>query len=398
MKKADLLPFDHAFEIALKNIPQCTSERIPLLETAGRVLAADIRSDVNMPPLDLSAMDGYACRSQDRDRALTVIETIAAGSVPKKKVTAGTCSRIMTGAPVPGGADIVVMFEDTVYDENTETVTLARKRANRNIRKRAEDVTKGDRVLCKGTRITAPHIAVLSSVGKATVRVVKKAKVGIIATGDELVEPSIQPHAGQIRNSNSYQLSAQVRDAGADPIYFGIAKDNPTSLDRAVKNALSKCDVLLLSGGVSMGDFDFVPKILKQNGIRLIFEKIAVKPGKPTVFGIAGKKRLFGMPGNPVSTFVIFEILVRPFLSRMSGCSNEKPNLRLKLARDITRKKADRQEFRPVRFSEDGSILPLPYHGSAHIHAYSLADGIVSIPTGITTLKAGTTVQTMMLR
>ena len=398
MKKKSPLTFNHAFDTVLKTAPLCTSERIPLIEAAGRVLAADIRSDVNMPPMDLSTMDGYACRSQDRDRTLTVIETIAAGTVPAKTVTAGTCSRIMTGAPVPRGADTVVMFEDTVFDNKKETVTIVNNQENRNIRFHAEDVCKGDIVLQKGALIEAPHIAILSSVGKSLVRVTKKPRVGIIATGDELVEPNVRPRMGQIRNSNSYQLFAQVKQCGAEPIYFGIVKDDPTSLDKALKKALPKCEVLLLSGGVSMGDFDFVPQILKQNGITLQFEKIAIKPGKPTVYGTAGKKRLFGMPGNPVSTFVIFEILVKPFLYKMMGYSFKRMNIRLTCAKDITRKNADRQEFRPIFISADGMVEPFEYHGSAHIHAYTYADGIISIPADQKIIRAGTTIEVILLR
>ena len=193
-------------------------------------------------------------------------------------------------------------------------------------------------------------------------------------------------------------MIAQVQNAGALPLYFGIVKDDPASLDRAIKKALQKCDVLLISGGVSMGDFDFIPGILKRNGVTLMFEKIAIKPGKPTVFGIAGRKRLFGMPGNPVSTYVIFEILVKPFLYKMAGCTRSLLSIRLPLAKSIKRKNAGRQEFRPVSISASRTVVPLQYHGSAHIHAYAAADGMISIPAGIPKLDAGTTVEVLFLR
>jgi len=378
--------------------PRLKSERVSLFEAVGRILADDIHSDVNMPPSDLSAMDGYACRVQDSTKEMIVIETIAAGAVPKKNVTPGTCSRIMTGAPVPKGADTVIMFEDTVFNEQKGTISVVKTAKKSNIRYHAEDVGKGDKVLDKGTRIEASHIAVLSSVGKATVRVAKMPVVGIIATGDELVEPDKKPGKGKIRNSNSYQLHAQIQSACAIPVYCGIAKDTPESLDAILKASLPKCDVLLLSGGVSMGDFDYVPTVLKANGIKLIFEKVAVKPGKPTVLGTTGKKCLFGLPGNPVSTFVLFEVLVKPFLSRMTGSHSLQPILRLPLAQEISRRKPDRQEFRPVSLTPDSKVVPVRYHGSAHIHAYTKADGIISIPRGQKSLNAGTVVEVQLIR
>jgi molybdopterin molybdotransferase len=392
-----MILFEKAYETVLAHARLLRSERVLLAHTQGRVLAADIVSDIDMPPCDNSAMDGCACRAVDRDSPLTVIETIPAGAMPRKTVGPNQCSRIMTGAPLPKGADIVVMFEDTLIDRKTGRVKVTALRKNDHIRRRAEDVRKGSVVLHKSTLIRAPHLAVLAAVGKAFVSVYRRPVVGIIATGDELVEPGVKPRRGQIRNSNGPQLCAQVHGAGCVPVYFGIAKDDPAVLDRVIKKALQKCDVILLSGGVSMGDFDFVPGVLRKNRIKLLFEKIAVKPGKPTVFGIAGIKRLFGMPGNPVSTFVIFETLVRPFLYRMMGHDSSGTVVRARLGSDLATKKASRMEFRPVRFDADGTVMLPEYHGSAHILAYTQADGIVAIQAGVEKIGAGEMVEVRVL-
>ncbi len=398
MNKTFQITINEALKTVEASVPAPVSEYVPLYDAFGRVLASDIHCDVALPPCDLSAMDGFACREADRDMPLTVIETVAAGSIPQKKVTAGTCSRIMTGAPVPEGADCVVMFEDTHTDVSGHTITIVNKRNNRNIRFRAEDVGKGDTVLKKGALIGAPHMAILAATGKSAVRVVKRLRVGIIATGDELVEPDKKPLRGQIRNTNSCQLFAQTLRAGALPHYAGIVRDNPDDLDQALRNVLPGCDVLLLSGGVSMGDFDFVPEVFRRNGIRLLFEKIAVKPGKPTVFGTTGKKALFGMPGNPVSAFVIFELLVGPFLRKSSGTTMSPLRARVALEERVHRKKTGRHEFIPVAFTERGTVRPLPFHGSAHIHAFADADGIIGIPAGEASIDAGSSVDVIVVR
>jgi molybdopterin molybdotransferase len=393
MKSSSPVSFDSALATVLSRAPAMPMQRIPLAEAPGRVLGADIASDIDMPPVNVSAMDGFACRNDDLERPLAVIETIAAGAMPRKTVGPGQCSRIMTGAPLPQGADAVVMFEDTAFDVQSGVMTVTAVRKNRNIRYRAEDVRKGEVVMRKGALLGAPHLAVLASVGRALVPVFRQPRVGVIATGDELVEPRVKPGHGKIRNSNGPQLCAQVRDAGCVPVYFGIVKDDPTALDRVIKKALRQCDVILLSGGVSMGDFDFVPGVLRKNRIKLLFEKIAVKPGKPTIFGIAGTKRLFGMPGNPVSTFVIFEMLVKPFLYRMMGHDFSRITLRAPLATDLIVKGASRTEFRPVRFDDDGGVLLPEYHGSAHIHAYTQAQGMVAVPAGVERIGKGEMVE-----
>jgi molybdopterin molybdotransferase len=324
-----------------------------------------------------------------------VIETIAAGSTPKRTIHAGECSRIMTGAPLPKGADIVVMFEDTRVEGNIVYVIQLRQKSN--IRGRGEEMKKGSVALRKGTLCSPAELAVLASCGKSAVEVYRRPRVGIIATGDELVEPSVKPGPGHIRNSNGIQLCAQVTRAGCLARYFGIARDTEGAVEKLIRKALKTMDVVILSGGVSAGDFDVVPDVLRRCGARLLFEKVAIKPGKPTVFGIAEDSFVFGLPGNPVSTFVIFELLVRPFLMKLCGREYTPKKIRLPLHEKIVRKNAGRLEFIPARITKDGFVERIEYHGSAHIHAFTQADGIVAVPEGVVCVESGTKVDVAML-
>ncbi len=390
-----MVSFEKAMEIVMHAVRQCDSEIVGLEHSTGRVLARDIVSDVFIPPADMSAMDGYACKFSDRSMPLKIVETIAAGAVPNVSIENGMCSRIMTGAMVPSGADCVVMFEHS--SETDGIVTVTKMTNNKNIRYKAEDTNAGDVLLSKGTRITAATCAVLAAAGYKNVPVVKSPRIGIIATGNELVEPETIPDGALIRNSNSYQLYAQALRCGCKPEYFGIAKDTKSSTQNVIEKAMSESDVILVSGGVSAGDFDCVPDTLKECGFNLLIENIAIKPGKPTVFGTNGKQFVFGMPGNPVSTFVLFEILVRPFLMRMMGNYDAPVFVTVPLANDIKKKKGDRKEIVPVRFTSEGLAEVVNYHGSAHINAYSNAHAFLWLNEDIDAVEKGTMVSVQLI-
>lgn len=376
-----MISLEKALEIALKCATKMKTESMPLLHLNGRVLAADIFSDVDMPPFDKSAMDGYACRRMDLDMPLRIIETIPAGHTPTKQICAGECAKIMTGAMVPEGADYVIMLEHTKEENGYVHVTLISDLSN--ICRKAEDIQKGQLVLKCGTVISPKEMAVLASVGSQSVPVASQPVVGIIATGRELVEPDRTPSLAQIRNSNSYQLWAQTERAGCIPRYFGIVPDDPDEIARCIKDAVQSCDVILLSGGVSMGDYDFVPYVLRQSHAELKFDKIAVKPGRPTIFGIIENRFFFGLPGNPVSTFVLFEILVKPFLFKLMGCDCRANQFHARLSQDFTRNKIDRSEFIPVFLDWNGYANFIDYHGSANINALINANGILMVPQGV---------------
>ncbi|MEI7663368.1 MAG: gephyrin-like molybdotransferase Glp [Bacteroidota bacterium] len=380
-------------------------ERVSLSSCAGRVLAEDIFSDMDMPPFDKSAVDGYACRMEDlqlnlspgnaglntndshRTEALQVIETIPAGKIPSKRIGPFECVKIMTGAMVPGGADCVVMVEDS-EEAGGNRVVFTRFVSAKNICFRGEDIRSGDLVLEKGTKITSAHVAVLASVGAVTPLVAKLPVVGIISTGDELVEPACIPRMAQIRNSNGWQLESQVKEVPAHPSYLGIAPDNGPELRKIIDYALANNDVVLLSGGVSMGEFDHVPGILRDAGVEILFEKVAIQPGKPTVFGRKGDKYIFGLPGNPVSSFILFEIMVRPLLLGMMGHHDPPPELVLPMGTAFSRRKSDRKTMLPV-LMKNGTVFPVEYHGSAHINAFTKANGILIIEIGTTSLNKG---------
>ena len=397
------LNFEKAYEIVIGSARRLGAERVAISDNGAlnRVLAEAVVSDIDMPPFNKSTMDGFACRRADLANELAITETIPAGSLPTKAIGPGQCARIMTGAVVPEGADCVIMVE---YTENSgdNKIRFTGEHTADNICLKAEDIKKGDVVLQPGQIIKAQHIAVLASCGCVKPLVSLQPRVGIIATGDELVEPDKQPAACQIRNSNGFQLTAQAAGTGVIATNYGIAADTEETLDSMNKKAMSENDVVILSGGVSVGDYDFVRASLENNNVRLLFEKIAVRPGRPMVFGISDENRsepakderifCFGLPGNPVSTFIMFELFVKPFLFKMMGHNFRPVIVQMQLDKKITRKKTERDSWLPVFFTENGKAAKLEYHGSAHINALCQADGLLRIPAGTAQIEEGATV------
>ncbi len=386
-----MIAFDDAFEIMMGSARRLGTERVGIERAFNRVLAEDVVSDIDMPPFNKSAMDGFACRRADLANELTIIETIPAGLVPKKVIGQNQCAKIMTGAVVPEGADCVIMVEYTKSVAENK-IRFASSSTDDNICLKGEDIKKGDVVLRAGCKIAAQHIAALASHGWVKPLVSLQPRVGIIATGDELVEPSRKPTACQIRNSNGFQLAAQVTSAAATATNYGIAVDTKEALDRMIKKATTENDVVILSGGVSVGDYDLVRGILEENNIKLLFEKVAVKPGKPMVFGVSDEVFCFGLPGNPVSTFVMFELLVKPFLFKMMGHDFKAVVAYRQLEKTITRKKTERDSWLPVVFTNDNKVASIEYHGSAHLNALCEADGLLCIPAGAAEVREGVTV------
>ncbi len=386
-----MLKLDEAFEIMMGSARRLGSEHVEINSSLNRILAEDVVSEMEMPPFNKSLRDGFACRRADLSNELTIIETIRAGYVPQKAIEPGQCAKIMTGAILPEGADCVVMKE--YVDKPTgDTVRFVGEEIADNICLKGEDIKKGDIVLRAGCKIAPQHIAVMASHGCVEPLVSLRPRVGVIATGDELVEPSEKPAAGQIRNSNGYQLVAQLRSVGATATNHGIAADTKKAQNDVVQKAIAENDVVLLSGGVSVGDYDFVREILRANKIKLLFEKIAVKPGRPMVFGVSDEVFCFGLPGNPVSTFVMFELLVKPFLYKMAGHKFEPIVNYRQLTKTITKGKTERDSWLPVVFVEEGKAAKIKYHGSGHINSLCEADGLICIPAGVAEVKEGTRV------
>lgn len=383
-----MIEFKEALSLVLQDVPAMEEEEVDFTDSLGRVLAKDVVSDVNMPPFDKSAMDGYACRRSDLEQPLEVVGILAAGEDPQIAVGENQCIKIMTGAQIPPGADCVIKVEETrvLADGRVE---FLKDHTKTNIALKAEDVKAGDVVLNRGILIAPQHIAVMAAVGCVRPVVSAKVRVGVISTGNEIVEPDLTPGSSQIRNTNGHQLVAQADACGALPEYYGIARDTEEETYAILKKALDENDLVLLSGGVSMGDFDFIPKVFERLGMDIKFSTVAMQPGKPTVFGHLGKKRIFGLPGNPVSSFNIFNIFVRPLIMAMMGASENRVRIILPMGKTYTRKKSDRMSWIPVTINDDGKVMPVEYHGSAHIHALHDACGMISIPVGVTILEEG---------
>ncbi|MEW6005194.1 MAG: molybdopterin molybdotransferase MoeA [Stygiobacter sp.] len=386
-----MITYEEALKIIKQNIIELETEEIELTNSLNRVLREDIFSDMNMPPFNKSAMDGFACRREDIGNELEIIESIQAGYKPQKNVGKNQCSKIMTGAEIPQGANCVIIFEDVEYISENKIKYLKDKTSN-NICYTGEDVKKDEILLTAGTRITEKEISSLAMSGKWNLLVSKKPKVGIISTGDEIVEPFIKPNSSQIRNTNAYQLIFQVEKFGCIPNYYGIVKDKEEEILPIISKAKEENDLLILTGGVSMGEFDLIPNSLKKIGFKLLFEKVQQQPGKPTVFGRDENKFVFGMPGNPVSSFFVFEFFAKELLAGMLSLKKYYNELNLELAEDYKRKRSERLGRIPIKINEDGMIVPIEYHGSAHINSLLNADGIISIPIGVIELKKGTKV------
>jgi molybdopterin molybdotransferase len=391
-----MIDLKEALRIVLDSARLLGTERVDLGQALNRILAEEVTSDIDMPPFDKSRVDGYACRRADLGNTLAIVETIQAGVPPTKAIEPNQCAKIMTGAAVPKGGDCVIMIEQT-ENVGQDTIRFRGQRTPDNICRRAEDIETGQVVLEKGSRIRPQHIAVLASVGQVRPLVAKRPRVAIIASGDELVEPAAKPGPSQIRNSNGPQLAAQVEAVGVVARVYGTVKDVAADIDRVVKTAVADNDVVIISGGVSVGDFDLVPSILRQNNVRLLFEKIAVKPGKPTVFGLSEKTYFFGLPGNPVSTFVVFELMVKPFLYKLMGHNYSPVCVQVPLDESVTRKDTERQGWLPVKATDAGTAQPVEYHGSAHIPALCTADGLISMPIGVAKIEKASLVRVRLL-
>ncbi|MCL2738936.1 MAG: molybdopterin molybdotransferase MoeA [Bacteroidales bacterium] len=406
-----MITFEQALQVVLDavgkkaDLPKERCEYVSLEDSCGRVLQQVVKTDRDTPPFHKSAMDGYACTYADLEqgRPMRLLEVVPAGTTPKYQITGGCCSKVMTGAMVPQGAEYVLMVEDAIVEDNTVcTAPHCRIAPHKtNICLRGEDVQAGVPLLNLGAFLKPQHIAMLAAYGYTELCVAIKPKVGIISTGDELVEPSVTPSDVQIRNSNGWQLLAQVSRAGASPSYYGIVQDKAQALRAALMQALKENAVVVLSGGVSMGDFDMVPEVLKSLGVNILFDRVAVQPGKPTLFGVwnnGGDSRyLFGLPGNPVSSFIQFELMVRPLLMSLMGAFPQAITLRLPLSHPYRRKSAERMAHLPMEIDESGRCNLLNYNGSGHITALNTAHGMARIPLGVLELQEDAAVEVILL-
>lgn len=392
------------FEEARSRILDATGtlepEQAQLLDAVGRVLAEDFHAPWDLPLWDNSAMDGYAVRAADaaHGQELTLTGYIPAGGSELPPVAPGCAVKIMTGAPIPPGCELVVPVEET-EESDGKVRLLADLQVRDHIRFKGEDVKAGDKVLAAGTLLRPPEISLLASFGQSLVQVHRRPRVAILSTGDELVELGMVPGTGQIINANIYSLAAAVRDAGGVPHLLGIARDNLESHREKLARGL-KADVLITSAGVSAGDRDLVRDVLEELGVEQKFWKIAIKPGRPTAFGVRDQTLVFSLPGNPVSTMVTFEMFVRPALRKLQGVTPAvRPFAKARLAEPV-RKRPERVQFLRVQVRLEEGRLVASSSGDQNtgiVRTMIRANGIAVLPAEKDHFEAGEEVELLLL-
>jgi molybdopterin molybdotransferase len=400
-----MIPISEAVGIVLKQTPKPERESVWLGDSLDRVLAEDIIADTDLPPFDRAQMDGYAIRAADlvsTPARLRIVGESAAGKGWHREMNAGESVRIMTGAPVPKGADAVQQVELTRESKGGEEVEILESvDAGRSIVRRGAEIKSGATVFHAGEDIKAAMIATLASFGYAQVKVTRRPRVAIMATGSELVDVDQKPGQDQIRDSNNYTLTAYAALAGAIVERLPLAGDDTAGLKKQMAEAAERCDVLITSGGVSMGIYDFTKAALRGLGAEIFFERVSLRPGKPTVFARLGNTLVFGLPGNPVSVAVTFNLFARTALRAMQGATEPiLKNETARLTRDL-KGSIDRESFLPasLRTDEQGSLLvePLKWGGSSDFVAFARATALVNVPAGVKLVEAGSPVRIIRL-
>jgi molybdopterin molybdotransferase len=395
-----MLSVEEALAAILGRISVLGTERVDVLGALGRVLAEPIVSRREIPPWPNSSMDGYALRAADTGpgRALTVVGRVEAGGLPSRVVGCGEAMRIFTGAPLPEGADTVVPQEDVDASDGRIALRGSTDRAAY-VRPRGEDVRVGDRVLEPGRRLTAAEIGLLATLGHHQVRVFRRPRVAILSTGNELADLGTEPGPGQIPNTNSYTLAAQVIETGGEPISLGVARDLLASIEERLRSARD-ADVLVSSAGVSVGELDLVREALTRAGAELHLWQVSMRPGKPVTFGSLGGRPVFGLPGNPVSAMVTFELFVRPALLKMSGCERlQRPRVQARALAPVANP-GHRRGYLRVQLERTDAGLGARLtgeQGSAILRSMVAADGLAVVPPD-TEVPAGGYLEVIVLR
>jgi molybdopterin molybdotransferase len=403
VQSSPFLTYEEALGKLLSEIRQPSSEVLPLDQCVGRVLASDVSADQDLPPFDKAVMDGYALRSEDvagAPASLMVVGEMSAGTARQIRVGKGEAAKVMTGAPIPPGANAVQVVEETWADGPERVKILRGISRGGHIAPKGSEVRKGQTVLCHGEAITPSRIGVLAAFGQSKVTVFRAPSVAVISTGSELVGVDEKPGFGQIRNSNAEMLRAQCASMLVDVSVLPAIRDDPDRTSAVLDEAAGR-DVLVFSGGVSMGEHDYVHKVLSdQDEVRVVFHKVALKPGKPVFFARRGDQLIFGLPGNPVSSFVTFELFVRPAIRKRMGF--RRPGLvagRARLEQDLTCR-GKRKLFIPARAELAGSQLcavPVRTEGSADLTAFSAANALVAVPGEVPFRAAGEMVDVVLL-
>lgn len=400
-----MIPVPVAKRIILESVNILEPEEIDISLSLNRVLYGDIFSSEDIPPSNLSAMDGYALRSEDikglSEKVLNVVDDIPAGSFPKKKIEKDKAARIMTGAVLPEGADAVVKLEETEVFGNFVKVKRKIKQWE-NVIKRGESIKKGEQLLEDGRIIHPPEIGILASLGIRKIKVIRQPRIAILSTGNEIIDIDETLSEGKIRNINTWTLSSQIKESYAIPIDLGIGKDTKEDISTKIEKGLIEADMLITSGGVSVGDYDIVKEALESLGLIVKFHNVSMKPGRPTLFGIIKGKPFFGLPGYPVSSMVCFEVLVRPAILKAGGRKNlERPIIKAKLQEDIIRKKANRREYLRVILEKKNGDFYARLTGnqaSSVLTSMLKADGLLMVEGEIDFIPSQSEVSVYLLR
>ena len=373
-----MIELEKAFEMVKENCFEMQIEDVNVEKITGFVCMEDLFSKIDMPPFDKSAMDGYAFKHSSRHGQYQKTGILQAGSSSSIEVGDGECVSIMTGAPLPAGTDTVIMIEAT-GEEGTKINFKKIPPKGSNVCYKGEDIKKGDLIFQKGRKIKSSDIALITASGYSKVKVSKKPEISVLNTGTEIIEPGNDLKFGQIYNTNGIMLRAMCENYGLETKYLGIAEDDEKKLSEKISEGM-KSDILLISGGVSMGEFDLVPKILEKLGVEKIFHKIRIKPGKPVFFGKKGNCLIFGLPGNPLSNFVGFELFVKTALRKMTGESLTLPIFLKGFIQRSFSHKGNRKNFYPAEIKyENGTvkIYPVVSNGSADIFSLSKSNGFL---------------------
>ena len=387
-----MISHEEARRLLAERTPRLGAEEVPAALCAGRTLAEDVVARLASPPFDKSAMDGYAVRAEDvadLPAELTLVGASYAGSRPDFAVGPGQCAEIATGAPVPAGADAVVMVEHTA--RVGEDKVRVERLSGPNICKRGEDLDEGETVLRTGETLTAVGVGLAASAGYARLRVSRRPCVAILCTGTEVVEPGAEVPEGRIYNSNGPMMRALLGPLASRCEYLGIVGDEPAELGSALERGFES-DLLIVTGGVSVGPYDLVPRKLTELGMETVFHNCAIKPGKPVLFGLRGKQCVFGLPGNPFSCFVMFHILLRTAIGRMQGAKRLPPRYGSAAVCEGFRNKGDRKTFRPCRVeTAEGRAMArvVATSGSADIRRATAANALLVVPQGVKQVETG---------
>lgn len=389
-----LISFDEALRIIDELVPHLASgaEAVSVNNALGRRLAEDAIAALDVPPFDRAAVDGYALPDVSRNE-YRIAGTLAAGSAWDRRLGDDECVKIMTGAPLPEGAAAVAMIEEVTESGGIIAVEPEKLKDKTNFSPRGEDLKAGAAVMKKGAQLGASAIGLLVSCGVGDVKVFPRIRSAIISTGAEIAGNIAQISHGKIMNSNGPMLAALCRENGIEVECEISVGDGAAETESAIEAAIEKSDLVLLSGGVSAGEFDCVPDALTNLGFEIRFRRVAVKPGKPATFATAGNKVAFGLPGNPVAVFLMFHLMALRAAAKMQGAHSRPQIVRTGIGRDLTRASAGRSEFVPAYSGGNGYFYPLEYHGSAHLAAAVSADGFIFIPAGVTHIAAGSDVQ-----